>query len=344
MASGDLLTSDFDYDLPDDLIAQRPSDCRDASRLMVLDRRAQSIGHTSFDRLGDYLNPRDVLVLNRSRVIRARLRVRRPTGSGAELLLLRPAQDGRWLALGRPSRKLAEGMQLHVGNGAATVWLESSLGEGQWVVRFEPETDVLHLLREFGEVPLPPYIHEMSTADERYQTVYADRDGSVAAPTAGLHFTPQLLDRLAAAGVELQHVTLHVGIGTFKPVTVDSIVDHVMHPEWGEVTAAVAASVNRARQTGQRVVAVGTTSTRLLESAMARDRLTPWQGETDIFIYPGYRFRAIDALVTNFHLPRSTLLMLVSAFAGREFILHAYAEAVRERYRFFSFGDAMLIL
>lgn len=344
MAAGSLLTSDFDYDLPDELIAQSPSDRRDASRLMVLDRHARSIRHTTFERLGDYLNPGDVLVLNRSRVMRARLRVKRPTGGAAELLLLRPAKDGRWLALGKPSRKLLEGMELRTVDGSIPMWLEESFGDGQWLVRFEAGTDVVRLLSNFGEVPLPPYIHERTASDERYQTVYADRDGSVAAPTAGLHFTSGLLGALSAAGVDLQHVTLHVGIGTFKPVTVNSITDHVMHPEWGEVPASVASAVNRARQMGQRVVAVGTTSTRLLETAMGSGHMVAWQGETDMFIYPGYRFRAVDALVTNFHLPRSTLLMLVSAFAGREFILQAYEEAVRERYRFFSFGDAMIIL
>jgi S-adenosylmethionine:tRNA ribosyltransferase-isomerase len=344
MVTGSLLTSDFDYYLPDALIAQRPAPERDASRLMVLDRRTQSIQHTSFDRLTEYLRNGDALVLNRSRVIRARLRVTRPTGGSAELLLLRPLEDGCWLALGRPSRKLAAGMELRVREGESSMTLEQHLYEGQWTVRFGTDVDAHELLQRFGEVPLPPYIHDLSSAEDRYQTIYGDIDGSVAAPTAGLHVTTRLLERIGNNGVNVEFVTLHVGIGTFKPVTVDQVADHAMHAEWGEVPGAVASAVNSARQRGGRVVAVGTTTTRLLETAMGTSGMNPWMGETDIFIYPGHRFRAVDVLVTNFHLPRSTLLMLVSAFAGREFVLQAYKEAVRERYRFFSFGDAMVIV
>jgi S-adenosylmethionine:tRNA ribosyltransferase-isomerase len=344
MVTGSLRTSDFDYYLPDELIAQRPASERDASRLMVLDRRTQSIEHTSFDRLTDYLHAGDALVLNRSRVIRARLRVIRPTGGSAELLLLRPLTDGQWLALGRPSRKLTRGVELRIRGGESSVKLERQLEEGQWIVRFGDGADPHELMKRFGEVPLPPYIHDLSAAEDRYQTIYGDRDGSVAAPTAGLHFTTQLLGRIANLGVDVQFVTLHVGIGTFKPVAVDAVENHTMHPEWGEVPEAVACAVNATRDRGGRVVAVGTTTTRLLETATGPDSARPWLGETNIFMYPGYRFQAVDALVTNFHLPRSTLLMLVSAFAGREFILRAYEGAVRERYRFFSFGDAMVII
>ena len=344
MAAGSLRTSEFEYRLPDELIAQRPAPERDGSRLMVLDRENQSIRHTTFEHVGEYLTAGDALVLNRSRVIRARLDVTRPTGGHAELFLLKSLDDGRWQALGRPSRKLAPGMEVWVRGSDVPIALEERLPEGQWIVRFPSQVDVSQFLQEFGAVPLPPYIHDLSSEEERYQTVYGDRDGSVAAPTAGLHFTQQLLERVAQAGVQVKFVTLHVGIGTFKPVTVDEVEDHTMHPEWGEVPEDVARTINHTRRHGGRVVAVGTTSTRLLETAMGADEMRPWMGETDIFIYPGYRFRAVDALVTNFHLPRSTLLMLVSAFAGREFVLHAYEEAVREGYRFFSFGDAMMIL
>jgi S-adenosylmethionine:tRNA ribosyltransferase-isomerase len=344
MVIGRLHTADFDYSLPDELIAQHPAPERDASRLMVLDRRDHSIRHTTFDRLAEYLDPRDALVLNRSRVIRARLRVSRPTGGRAELLLLRPLGAGRWLALGRPSRRLAPGMELSLHGAESRVTLEQRQGEGQWVVQFEDGVDVPELLERIGSVPLPPYIHDLSSPEDRYQTVYGDRDGSVAAPTAGLHFTTDLLHRITDRGIEVAFVTLHVGIGTFRPVTVEDVQQHTMHAEWGEVPERVAGTINRARERAGRVVAVGTTTTRLLETAMGTESMEPWRGETDIFIYPGYRFRAVDVLVTNFHLPRSTLLMLVSAFAGREFILRAYDEAVRERYRFFSFGDAMIIV
>jgi S-adenosylmethionine:tRNA ribosyltransferase-isomerase len=344
MATGSLRTADFDYDLPDELIAQRPAPERDGSRLMVLDRENQSIQHTSFEHLGQYLEPGDALVLNRSRVIRARLSVTRPTGGKGELFLLKSIGGGRWQALGRPSRKLEPGMMLRVPSGDIAIMLEERLDEGQWIVRFPNHVDVLGFLRQSGSVPLPPYIHDLSSEDERYQTVYGDREGSVAAPTAGLHFTGRMLEGIQQAGVEVGFVTLHVGLGTFRPVTVAEVEKHTMHAEWGEVPDAVARTVNRTRRNGGRVVSVGTTTTRLLETAMGSTEMQPWSGDTDIFIYPGYRFRTIDALITNFHLPRSTLLMLVSAFAGREFMLRAYVEAVRERYRFFSFGDAMVIL
>lgn len=344
MVTGSLRTTDFDYYLPDELIAQRPAPERDGSRLMVLDRENQTVRHTSFDHLGEFLDPGDALLLNRSRVFRARLGVTRPTGGQAELFLLKSVGSGCWQALCRPSRKVAPGMKLLVVHTDIAVTLETRLSDGQWIVRFPSHIDVLRFLKQFGAVPLPPYIHDHSSEDERYQTVYGDREGSVAAPTAGLHFTSEMLDGIAQNGVDVEFVTLHVGIGTFRPVTVDDISDHTMHAEWGEVPDTAANAVNRAHRRGKRVVAVGTTTTRLLETAMGPTEMERWSGETDIFIYPGYRFRAIDVLVTNFHLPRSTLLMLVSAFAGREFVLHAYEEAVRERYRFFSFGDAMIIV
>lgn len=344
MVTGRQRTSDFDYDLPDELIAQFPAPERDASRLMVLDRRTRSIQHTVFDRLPDYLHAGDALVLNRSRVIRARLKVTRPTGGSAELLLLRPLGEGHWLALARPSRKLVPGMELRIQGAETSVLLAQRLDEGQWTVDFGMGVDIPQFLQRFGAVPLPPYIHDLSSAEDRYQTIYGDRDGSVAAPTAGLHFTSRLLQCIVDQGVDIEFVTLHVGVGTFKPVTVEEVERHIMHPERGEVPSAVARAVNETRQHGGRVVAVGTTTTRLLETAMGVEGMQPWAGETDKFIYPGYHFQAVDVLITNFHLPRSTLLMLVSAFAGREFVLQAYQEAVRERYRFFSFGDAMVIL
>ncbi len=340
----DLRTSDFDYALPDELIAQAPSDRRDMSRLMVIDRRTGTIVHDRFTNLGRYLAPGDVLVANRSKVIPARLQARRDTGGAVEILLHRSLDTHRWLALARPSRKLSPGMRLGLDGSPMTIHVEERQSEGQWVISLEGVTDVAAEIQRIGALPLPHYISNPEAPLDRYQTVYADREGSVAAPTAGLHFTQALLDDLRASGIDIEFVTLHVGLGTFRPVTADRVVEHQMHAEWGEVPAEVARAAQRARDEGHRVVAIGTTSTRLLETAAAGGRIEPFWGDTSHFIYPGYRFRAIDALVTNFHLPRSTLLMLVSALAGRDLILRAYAEAVRERYRFFSFGDAMLIL
>jgi S-adenosylmethionine:tRNA ribosyltransferase-isomerase len=344
MVSGQLLTSHFDYDLPEELIAQRPAHRRDASRLMVVDRASGSITHTQFNHLPEYVHAGDYLVFNRSRVIRARLRLVRPSGATAEALLLREVESGTWLALVRPSRKLAPGARVRLADSDIWITIGQYAEGGQRVVTFDGNVDVLDVLERYGEVPLPPYIRDRSSPDERYQTVYADRSGSVAAPTAGLHFTPELLERLRTEGALCGFVTLHVGAGTFKPVTVEEVERHVMHAEWGDVPTEVAAGVNAARAEGHRTVAVGTTSTRLLESAATSEGLQAWTGDTNLFIVPGYRFKCVDAMVTNFHLPRSTLLMLVSAFAGRELIRRAYDEAVRLRYRFFSFGDAMLIL
>lgn len=340
----DLRTSDFDYNLPSDLIAQTPADRRDMSRLMVVDTRQGAIVHDQFANLGRYLAPGDVLVANRSKVIPARLMARRETGGATEVLLLRSLDSQRWLALARPSRKLRTGTRLIFDGSLLYGLVEERRQEGQWVISLTGVPDVRAEIQRIGTLPLPHYINNPAAPLERYQTVYADREGSVAAPTAGLHFTEDLLAELRTAGIGIEFLTLHVGLGTFRPVTVDRITEHQMHAEWGEVPADVAARIQGAREDGHRVVAVGTTSTRLLETAAATGRIEPFEGETSHFIYPGYRFRAIDALVTNFHLPRSTLLMLVSALAGRDLILRAYAEAVRERYRFFSFGDAMLIL
>jgi S-adenosylmethionine:tRNA ribosyltransferase-isomerase len=261
-----------------------------------------------------------------------------------ELLLTRPHAPDRWTALARPSRRLHAGDRLRCGDDGLRAEVVAPSGPGEWLVRFEGPADVAAAIRAAGRLPLPPYIGATSAPPERYQTVYADRDGSVAAPTAGLHFTPELLARLSAAGVAMHYVTLHVGPGTFRPVTAERVEEHQMDAEWGEVPEAVAAAVSDTRACGGRVVAVGTTTTRLLESAWVSGRVQPFRGDTTRFIYPGYRFQAIDALITNFHLPRSTLLMLVSAFAGRERVLKAYGEAIARSYRFYSFGDAMLIL
>ncbi len=340
----DLRTADFDYHLPAELIAQTPADQREMSRLMIVDRARSTIAHDRFANVGHYLDSGDVLVANRSKVLPARLRAHKDTGGAVEILLLRPLTANRWQALARPSRKLRPGMHLAVDGSPMSIVLDDLGSDGEWTITLggtpDPETEI----HRVGTLPLPPYIQNADAPVERYQTVYADREGSVAAPTAGLHFTVPLMNELRAAGIDIQFVTLHVGPGTFRPVTVERIVDHNMHAEWGEVPAPVAAKAQEARDRGQRVVATGTTSTRLLETAAAGGRIEPFTGETAHFIYPGYRFRAIDALITNFHLPRSTLLMLVSAFAGRDLIREAYAEAVREEYRFFSFGDAMLIL
>jgi S-adenosylmethionine:tRNA ribosyltransferase-isomerase len=339
-----LRTDDFDYHLPPHLIAQEPAPERDRSRLLVLDRAGNTIEHCCFRDLPTILRPGDLLVANRSRVIPARLLARKETGGKVELLLTRSHAPDRWTALGRPSRRLHAGDRLRCGdNGLRAEILEQS-GPGEWLVRFDAPEDVAASIRAAGRVPLPPYIGTTSAPPERYQTVYADRDGSVAAPTAGLHFTPELLARLARADIGVAYVTLHVGPGTFRPVTAERIAQHRMDAEWGEVPVEVATAMSETRARGGHIVAVGTTTTRLLESAWAGGQVLPFQGETDRFIYPGYQFRAIDALITNFHLPRSTLLMLVSAFAGRERILEAYREAIARSYRFYSFGDAMLIL
>jgi len=342
-----MLVSEFDYDLPEELIAQEPLPQRDHSRLMVLHRGTRTWEHRHFYDLPAYLAPGDTLVMNETRVFPARLLGRRTgTGGRVELLLLRPVGEGHWEGLVRPSRRLHAGDRLEFGNGRLSAVIEADLGAGRRIVRLEADgPEVMPAIEEVGKVPLPPYIKKPLANPDRYQTVYAHTTGSVAAPTAGLHFTPSLLRQIAEQGVREVYVTLHVGIGTFRPVRVTTVEQHVMDQEYYSVSAAAAEEINETKRRGGRVVAVGTTVCRTLESAAGEDGLVePGERFTGLFIHPGYRWRMVDALITNFHLPRSTLLMLVSSFAGREFVLAAYREAIKERYRFYSFGDAMLIL
>lgn len=344
-------TDDFDYNLPDELIAQTPIEPRDASRLLVLDRSTGAIEHDRFFNIGTYLRAGDLLVANESRVIPARLHGRKPTGGRVEVLLLRRRDELMWEAL-IGGKGVRPGMSLVIedsgGVAAAQAEVIDLLPFGGRLLRFAAPID--EQLPALGAMPLPPYIHAPLADQERYQTVYSRTSGSAAAPTAGLHFTPALIDRLRDQGVEWATVTLHVGLDTFRPVQVDDPGQHTMHSEWFELGSEAAVAINRARAEQRRVIAVGTTTVRVLETAAQwaeRDghaEIQACAGDTSIFIYPPYRFRAIDGLITNFHLPRSTLLMLVSALAGREHMLRAYAEAVRDRYRFFSFGDAMLIV
>ncbi len=338
-------TSDFYYDLPPELIAQTPLERRDGSRLLTLDKRTGETGHRHFYDLPRLLRPGDCLVMNDSRVLPARLLGRRePTGGAAEVLLLVDRGDQVWECLVRPGRKVKPGARLSFGDGALTAEVLETLEGGNRLIRFDYEGIFLETLERLGKMPLPPYIKEELNDPERYQTVYSREVGSAAAPTAGLHFTRELLDQIRAMGVRLCYVTLHVGLGTFRPVKEDEITDHEMHAEYCMIPQETADIINRTKQTGGRVVCVGTTSCRTIESWAGEDgALKACAGWTDIFIYPGYRFKVLDALITNFHLPESTLIMLVSALAGREHILAAYEEAVRERYRFFSFGDAMFI-
>ncbi len=338
-------TSDFYYELPKELIAQTPIERRDASRLMTLDRASGAVGHRRFYELPELLDPGDCLILNDSRVLPARLLGRRLPGGGVgEVLLLVDRGDRVWECLVRPGRKLRTGARLSFGNGELTAEVVEELLDGNRLVRFDYEGIFLEVLERLGKMPLPPYIKEELQDRERYQTVYSKVPGSAAAPTAGLHFTPELLEKIAAKGVGIGYVTLHVGLGTFRPVKEDDIEAHEMHSEFCTIPQETADLINRTKAAGGRCVCVGTTSCRTLESWAGEDgHMEAKAGWTDIFIYPGYRFKVMDALVTNFHLPESTLVMLVSAFAGRERVLAAYREAVRERYRFFSFGDAMFI-
>ena len=336
--------SDFYFDLPQELIAQTPLEKRDASRLMCLDRRTGEVTHRVFTDLAELLRPGDCLVMNDSRVLPARLLGTRETGGAVEVLLLRDLGEGRWECLTRPGRKTKPGTQLSFGDGELTAEVESVADGGNRIVKFHYEGIFLEVLERLGKMPLPPYIKEELQDSERYQTVYSRELGSAAAPTAGLHFTKELLARIAEKGVRECFITLHVGLGTFRPVKEDEIEDHDMHSEFCIIPEETAKVINETRAAGGRVVCVGTTSCRTLESFANEDGTVDAQsGWTNIFIYPGYKFKCMDALVTNFHLPESTLVMLVSAFAGREHVLNAYAEAVRERYRFFSFGDAMFI-
>ena len=332
------------YDLPEERIAQTPVEPRDHSRLMVLHRDTDQIEHRHFYDVIDYLNPGDVLVINETRVIPARLFGERAGGGACEVLLLRQLGPKRWETLVKPGKKLKPGAEITFGGGQLRARIAETTDVGGRIVDFDCDGTFEAALDELGEMPLPPYIHERLEDKERYQTVYAKQEGSAAAPTAGLHFTPELLNRIREKGVDVVPVLLHVGLGTFRPVKTENVEEHEMHSEYFEVTAEAAARINAARERGGRVVAVGTTSVRTLESAAENGVLLPRRGETSIFIKPGYRFQMVDALITNFHLPGSTLVMLVSALYDREKILAAYEEAVRDGYRFFSFGDAMLIL
>ena len=332
------------YDLPEERIAQTPVEPRDHSRLMVLHRDTDQIEHRHFYDVIDYLNPGDVLVINETRVIPARLFGERAGGGACEVLLLRQLGPKRWETLVKPGKKLKPGAEITFGGGRLRARIAETTDVGGRIVDFDCDGTFEAALDELGEMPLPPYIHERLEDKERYQTVYAKQEGSAAAPTAGLHFTPELLDRIREKGVDVVPVLLHVGLGTFRPVKTENVEEHEMHSEYFEVPAEAAARINAARERGGRVVAVGTTSVRTLESAAENGVLLPRRGETSIFIKPGSRFQMVDALITNFHLPGSTLVMLVSALYDREKILAAYEEAVRDEYRFFSFGDAMLIL
>ena len=337
-------TSDFDFQLPEELIAQTPLERRDASRLLTLDKTTGAVGHHHFYDLPRFLRPGDCLVLNDSRVLPARLIGHRPTGGACEVLLLVDRGGDLWECLVRPGRKLKPGAQVIFGDGQLTATVEAELNDGKRAVRFHYQGIFLEILEQLGRMPLPPYIRAELHDQERYQTVYSKVTGSAAAPTAGLHFTPELLERVQKMGVKVCCVTLHVGLGTFRPVKVEEITDHEMHSEFCVISQETADIINQTKANGGRVICVGTTSCRTIESFAAEDgTMSERSGWTNIFIYPGYKFKVLDALITNFHLPQSTLLMLVSALAGREHILAAYEEAVREKYRFFSFGDAMLI-
>ena len=339
-------TSDFYYELPQELIAQTPLQKRDNSRLMTLNRVTGKTGHHHFHDLPDFLNPGDCLILNDSRVLPARLLGQRLPGGGAcEVLLLIDRGERVWECLVRPGRKMRTGTKLSFGSGELTAEVTEELEDGNRLIRFDYEGIFLEVLERLGKMPLPPYIKEELQDQERYQTVYSRVPGSAAAPTAGLHFTPELLKTIQDKGVSIGYVTLHVGLGTFRPVKEDTIEAHEMHSEFCTIPQETADLINRTKAQGGRCICVGTTSCRTLESWAGEDgHMEAKAGWTDIYIYPGYRFKVMDGLVTNFHLPASTLIMLVSAFAGREHVLAAYEEAVRERYRFFSFGDAMLIV
>jgi S-adenosylmethionine:tRNA ribosyltransferase-isomerase len=332
--------SEFTYHLPEELIAQEPSKIRDQSRLMVLDRKSQNIEEKVFSDIEQYFESGDVLVLNDTRVIPARLFGQLQTGGHVEVFLLKRIGEGRWRTLVRPGKKLHSGTVFHIGEHTGTVIERTD--DGGRIIQFSC-TD--NQLLGLGNVPLPPYIHNTSVDPERYQTVYSKKDGAVAAPTAGLHFTPELLAKIEAKGVKIVKVTLHVGIGTFRPIKVDNVEEHKMDFEWYSISSQTASTINQARENGGRIVACGTTVVRTLESSSTDDGIVKAdEGETDLFIKPGYRFRAVDRLITNFHLPGSTLLLLVSAFAGKDFVFRAYNQAVEHQFRFFSFGDAMIIL
>lgn len=337
--------SDFNYNLPKELIAQVPIKDRDQSRLMVLDRKNKTIEHKIFKDIIDYLQPGDCLVRNNTKVIPARLYgVKEETGANVEFLLLKRIDGDIWEVMVKPGKKLMPGVRVEFGNGLLKAEILEKFEDGNRKVKFEYNGIFNEILNEIGLMPLPPYIHEKLKEKDRYQTVYAKYEGSAAAPTAGLHFTDELFKKLKEKGVEVANVTLHVGIGTFRPVKVENIEEHDMHSEHFYIKAEDAEKINKAKREGHRVIAVGTTSCRVLESiADENGYVKEVEGDTNIFIYPGYKFKCLDALITNFHLPESTLIMLVSALAGKDFIMQAYEEAVKEQYKFFSFGDAMFI-
>ena len=336
--------TDFDYELPEELIAQTPIEKRDESRLMVLDRKEQTIEHKHFKDIIDYLEPGDVLVRNNTKVIPARLYGKKETGAKVEFLLLNNMEKDIWECIVRPGNKLHIGAKVIFGDGLLKAEVLDTMPGGTRKVEFHYEGIFNEILDKIGLMPLPTYIHESLKENDRYQTVYAKYEGSAAAPTAGLHFTPELLKKIEEKGIDIANVTLHVGIGTFRPVKEDTVEAHQMHSEHFYIKEEDCEKINKAKKSGHRVIAVGTTSCRVLET-IADDNgyVKPIEGDTQIFIYPGYKFRCLDALITNFHLPQSTLVMLVSALAGKDYIMKAYKEAVKQKYRFFSFGDAMLI-
>ena len=336
--------TDFDYELPEELIAQTPMEKRDESRLMVLDRKEQTIEHKHFKDVIDYLEPGDVLVRNNTKVIPARLYGKKETGAKVEFLLLNNMEKDIWECIVRPGNKLHVGAKVIFGDGILKAEVLDTMPGGTRKVKFHYEGIFNEILDKIGLMPLPPFIHESLKEKDRYQTVYAKYEGSAAAPTAGLHFTPELLKKIEEKGIDIANVTLHVGIGTFRPVKEDTVEAHQMHSEHFYIKEEDCEKINKAKKSGHRVIAVGTTSCRVLET-IADDNgyVKPTEGDTQIFIYPGYKFRCLDALITNFHLPQSTLVMLVSALAGKDYIMKAYKEAVEQKYRFFSFGDAMLI-
>ncbi|TDM04440.1 tRNA preQ1(34) S-adenosylmethionine ribosyltransferase-isomerase QueA [Macrococcus carouselicus] len=337
--------NDFDFELPEELIAQTPLLDRASSRLMTLNKETGDISHTHFSDIVSYLNPGDTLVLNDTKVMPARLYgIKEETGAKVEMLLLTQLEDNDWEVLIKPAKRVAVGTVVSFGDGRLQAVCKELLPQGGRVMTLQYTGILQERLEELGEMPLPPYIKEQLEDQSRYQTVYAKAVGSAAAPTAGLHFTEKLLEEISAKGVNVTYITLHVGLGTFRPVSVDKIEDHDMHSEYYEMSQKTADILNQTRKNGKRIITVGTTSTRTLETIASRDgEFTETSGWTDIFIYPGYEFKGIDAMITNFHLPKSTLMMLISSLASREIILNAYAEAVKEKYRFFSFGDAMFI-
>jgi len=338
-------TKDYYYDLPEELIAQDPLEDRSSSRLMVLGKKSGEVSHHHFRDILDYLRPGDCLVINNTRVIPARLiGTKKETGAHVEILLLRRKKDDIWETLVKPGKKLRPGAEVTFGDGSLTATILDVVEGGDRLVQFHYDGIFEEVLDRLGEMPLPPYIKHKLKDRDRYNTVYAKFDGSAAAPTAGLHFTKELLEEVKEKGVNIAQVTLHVGLGTFRPVKVDDVREHEMHTEWYRVTQETADLINQTKENGGRVIAVGTTSVRTLETVADEDgHMKAQEGDTSIFIYPGYKWKVVDGLITNFHLPESTLIMLVSSFAGREHVLAAYKEAVKERYRFFSFGDAMYI-